>query len=170
MRKRLFIATVIFVVSFIIGFLLFKNMFWFDDLEKVEIVTPNFWKIFINNSCVCIFLIIGIGVITVPLGAYQGFQLGAMLSIWLNAGNPITGYILLTIPHCIFEIPALVISIALGLYSGSELLVFYKNKSVNLKEYIREIKKWLFVIIVLLIVAAIVETFITGNVYNRYYV
>lgn len=167
MKKQLFIATIIFMLSFILGFLFLKGVFLFDEPEIMEVIEPNFFAILFNNCCVCIFLILGVGIITVPLGAYQGLQLGAMLSIWLDSGSTLEGYALLTLPHCIFEFPALLISIALGLYSGKILLDYYHNKKIQLKNSIIKVRKWLISIPLLLIIAALVETFITGNLYNH---
>ncbi len=167
MRKQLFIATIIFIVSFILGFMFFNGAFSIENTEIMEVTSPNFFAILFNNCCVCIFLIFGVGIITVPLGAYQGLQLGAMLSIWLDSGNSITGYALLTLPHCIFEIPALLISIALGLYSGKLLLDYYHNRKVCLKSSMFQVRKWLISVPCLLIIAALIETFITGAYYNN---
>ena len=167
MKKQLFIATIIFVLSFILGFLFLKGVFLFDEPEIMEVTKPDFFAILFNNCCVCIFLILGVGIITVPLGAYQGLQLGAMLSIWLDSGSTLEGYALLTLPHCIFEIPALLIAIALGLYSGKILLDYYHNKKIQLKNSIIKVRKWLISIPFLLIFAALIETFITGNLYNN---
>ena len=167
MKKQLFIATIIFIISFVLGFLFLNGVFELGEPEILEVTKPNFFAILFNNCCVCIFLVLGVGIITVPLGAYQGLQLGAMLSIWLDSRNTLEGYALLTLPHCIFEIPALLISIALGLYSGKILLDYYHNKKIQLKNSIIKVRKWLISIPLLLIIAALVETFITGNLYNN---
>ena len=167
MKKQLFVATIIFIFSFILGFLFLKGVFLFDEPEIIEVTKPNFFAILFNNCCVCIFLILGVGIITVPLGAYQGLQLGAMLSIWLDSGSALEGYALLTLPHCVFEIPALLISIALGLYSGKILLDYYHNKKIDLKKSIIKVRNWLISVPLLLIIAALIETFITGNLYNN---
>lgn len=167
MKKQLFIATIIFILSFILGFLFTKGVFLFDEPEMMEVTKPNFFAILFNNCCVCIFLILGVGIITVPLGAYQGLQLGAMLSVWLDSGSTLEGYALLTLPHCIFEIPALLIAIALGMYSGKMLLDYYHNKKIHLKTTVIKVRKWLISIPLLLIIAALIETFITGNLYNN---
>lgn len=60
------------------------------------------------------------------------------------------------VPHGILEIPALFISLGLGLRLG--VFIFQKNKLKSLQKYVWEsLRVFLFVIIPLLIIAAIVE-------------
>jgi stage II sporulation protein M len=59
-------------------------------------------------------------------------------------------------PHGIFELPALFISLGLGLKLGT--IIFQKNKIRAFKEYVKKsLKVFFFVIVPLLIVAAIIE-------------
>ena len=60
------------------------------------------------------------------------------------------------VPHGILEIPALFISLGLGLRLG--VFIFQKNKLKSLQKYVWEsLRVFLFVIIPLLIIAAIIE-------------
>ena len=59
-------------------------------------------------------------------------------------------------PHGIFELPALFLSLGLGLKLGSFL--FQKNKIESLKDYlINSLRVFVLVIIPLLIIAAVIE-------------
>ena len=59
-------------------------------------------------------------------------------------------------PHGIFELPAVFISLGLGLKLG--MFIFQKNKSEDFKKYSwNSVKVFVFIIIPLLIVAAIIE-------------
>lgn len=60
------------------------------------------------------------------------------------------------VPHGILEIPALFISLGLGLRLG--MFIFQKNKLKSLQKYILEsLRVFLFVVMPLLIIAAIIE-------------
>ena len=60
------------------------------------------------------------------------------------------------LPHGIFELPALFISLGLGLKLGTFL--FKKNKIESLKNYIiKSVKVFFFIVIPLLIIAAVIE-------------
>lgn len=60
------------------------------------------------------------------------------------------------LPHGIFELPALFISLGLGLKLGTFL--FKKNKIESLKTYIvKSVKVFFFIVIPLLIIAAVIE-------------
>ena len=63
------------------------------------------------------------------------------------------------IPHGIFEIPALIISLALGLKLGMFLFIYKeKNKGKEFLTWLKSsIKVFIFVIIPLLVIAGIIE-------------
>ena len=61
------------------------------------------------------------------------------------------------LPHGIFEIPAILISAGLGIKLGT--FIFQKNKKETLKELVlKSLKTFFFVIVPLLIVAALIES------------
>ena len=71
------------------------------------------------------------------------------------AGN---GYLILLrlLPHGIFEIPALILSLGLGLKLG--FFIFTKNKKKYLKDnLINSLRVFVYIILPLLIIAAIIE-------------
>jgi len=84
----------------------------------------------------------------------NGYVLGFVASK-VSAGS---GFFVLwrLLPHGIFELPALFISLGLGLKLGT--FVFQKKKLKTLREYLFEtIRVFFFIIIPLLIIAAIIE-------------
>ena len=61
------------------------------------------------------------------------------------------------LPHGIFELPAVLISMGLGLKIGT--FIFQKKKIKSLKEFfLSSFKTFLFVILPLLVIAALIET------------
>lgn len=84
----------------------------------------------------------------------NGYVLGFVASKTAASDGILTLWRIL--PHGIFELPALFISLGLGLRLGSFIL--QKRKLYSLKEYaIKSLKVFIFVIIPLLIIAALIE-------------
>ena len=167
MKKYIGCAVCLFIASFLIGYITVCHMEFPIAEAKLSITeSPNFLKLIYRNGSVCLFLILGMGIVTIPLGFYQGLQLGVMLALWIDSGNNIGSYALLTVPHCIFELPALFISIALGLKFFWLLVQYYQHKKINLKQILFEVRFWIFSVPVLLIIAALIESFVTGWLYN----
>ena len=84
----------------------------------------------------------------------NGFILGFVASISVSE----VGFLVLwrILPHGIFELPAIFISFGLGLKIGS--FIFQKKKFKSLKNYsLNSLKVFVFIIIPLLIIAAVIE-------------
>lgn len=167
MKKHILTAVLVFIGSFILGYAIIAALG--PELEGEELSymeSPSFWKLIGQNSLVCLILIMGFGIITVPLGFIQGFVPGITLGIWLSAGYGAGSYALLTVPHGIFEIPALIISMALGMKFFS---VFRKRKKEpqSLKAVLYGIRYYLIADAALLAAAALTETFVTGWLFSK---
>ena len=94
------------------------------------------------------------GILPVVNAIMNGYILGFVSSISVANGGILTLWRLL--PHGIFELPAVFISLGLGLKMG--MFVFQKHKLKSLKNYlINSFKVFLFIIIPLLIIAGIIE-------------
>ena len=113
--------------------------------------------IFLNNLQGSFFgMVYGIifGIFPVIAAVANGYLLGFVASEAVNTAGVFVLWRLL--PHGIFELPALFISLGLGLKLGT--FIFQKNKFKMLKVYFLEsIKVFFFVVIPLLIIAAIIE-------------
>lgn len=128
-------------------------------LEKTSGLSPLelIYFIFLNNIQSSFFgMIFGILFGVFPLIAiiFNGYVLGFVSSMSIQK----EGFFVLwrLLPHGIFELPALFISLGLGLKLGS--FVFNKNIKKSFKEYlINSIKVFLLIIIPLLIIAAFIE-------------
>ena len=95
--------------------------------------------------------------------ALGGMLLGVMGGYYVNNGHSLLVYLAGILPHGIFELPALIISLALGFYL-CEVVVTYVRKNTKglvgtaLKNIARV---FLFWVVPLLMVAAATEAYIT---------
>ncbi len=113
--------------------------------------------IFFNNLQSSFFgIILGIifGIFPILSAAVNGYVLG-FVSFMSSAEEGF--FVLLRIlPHGIFELPAVFISLGIGLKLG--ISVFYEEKRKNFKNYFRNsLRVFLFIVIPLLIIAALIE-------------
>ena len=128
-------------------------------LRKTEGMSPvdltSF--IFFNNLQSSFFgMIFGVvfGIFPVITIVSNGYLLGFVSSSTAQS----EGFLILwrLFPHGIFELPALIISMGLGLKIGT--FIFQKKKIESLKNYLwNSLRVFLFVIIPLLFIAAIIE-------------
>ena len=116
--------------------------------------------IFLNNlQSSFFFFIFGVvlGIFSVLTVILNGYLLGFVSARAIN----IDGIFVLwrLVPHGIFELPAVLISMGLGLKLGT--FIFRKKKIKSLKEFLmNSLRVFVFVIIPLLIIAAIIEGFL----------
>ncbi len=113
--------------------------------------------IFTNNlqsSFFGLFFGIILGIFPVFAAIINGYILGFVGAISVETEG---SFILLNLlPHGIFELPAIFISLGLGLKMGS--FIFQKEKRKSFKKYFwNSLKVFLFVVLPLLIIAAIIE-------------
>ncbi len=125
-----------------------------QDLDFIEMI----WFIFSNNvttSLLGIFLGIFFGFFPFFNALFNGTLLGYVYS----KTSAIAGYgvIWRIFPHGIFELPAVFISLGLGMHLGAAL--FARDKKAEIVERgRRSLRAFLSVIVPLLIVAAIIES------------
>jgi len=167
-KNYIWFATILFFCLALIGFLLpiFFQQQIYDLITELLKQTEGLdtWNmirfIFINNlksSFFAIFCGVLLGVIPFAVSAVNGYVLGFVANKTIAAEGVLVLWRLL--PHGIFELPAVLISIGIGLRLGMFLFV-YKEKNK-----LRELGKWLidslrvfiFIVIPLLVIAAIIE-------------
>ncbi|HDZ60621.1 MAG TPA: stage II sporulation protein M [Candidatus Pacearchaeota archaeon] len=129
-----------------------------QGLSQLELIK----YIFVNNLQSSFFgLLLGIifGIIPVLFAAINGYLLGFVLSISVMGGGLLVIWRLF--PHGIFELPAIFISLGLGLRLGC--FIFQKNIPKSFRKYFwNSLRVFLFIVLPLLIIAAIIEgSFIT---------
>lgn len=113
--------------------------------------------LFLNNAQSAFFgMISGIvlGIFSLMVIIVNGYLLGFVAIRTINAEGILTLWRL--VPHGIFELPALFISVGLGLKLGS--FIFREKKWSSLKDYLsKSLRVFVFVVIPLLIIAALIE-------------
>jgi stage II sporulation protein M len=113
--------------------------------------------IFLNNlQASFLGLILGFffGIFPVFFAIFNGYILGIVASLTVNQEG--VSSLLNLFPHGIFELPAVFISLGIGLKLGA--FIFQKNKKEFFKKNIlNSIKVFLFVVLPLLFIAAIIE-------------
>lgn len=166
-RKFIYTIILVFFCFALIGFFLPVPESFADEIMKMieEIVRKTegmsqfslIKYIFLNNlQSSFLGLILGIffGIFPVLFAAFNGYVLGfvALLAIEAEGG----GVLWKLLPHGIFELPAVFISLGLGIKIGG--LVFHSAKSGFFKDYLWEFARtFIFVVIPLLLIAAIIE-------------
>jgi len=123
------------------------------DLSMFQLIS----FIFLNNlqaSFLGLTLGLLLGIFPVFFVIFNGYVLGVIASLTVSQEGLIS--LLKLFPHGIFELPAVFISLGMGLKLGS--FIFQKKKKEFFKKNISgSIKTFLFIILPLLLIAAIIE-------------
>ena len=166
-RNFIYITIAVFLFFFLVGFfvqspkILEEKILEFirDLLLKTEGMSPfqliSF--IFFNNlKSSFIGMLFGIifGIFPVVTSLTNGYLLGFVAEKTVAEEGVVVLWRLF--PHGIFELPALFISLGLGIKLGT--FIFKRNKLETLGAYIsKSIKAFFFIVIPLLIIAAVIE-------------
>ncbi|MFH1608332.1 MAG: stage II sporulation protein M [archaeon] len=166
-KNFIYIITGIFFAFCLIGFLVPAPDFISKGIEEIikNILTETeglsirglIRFIFFNNLQSSFFgMIFGVlfGILPVVFAVVNGYLLGFVSSVVVAE----EGFFVLwrLLPHGVFELPAIFISLGLGLKFGT--FVFQKNIGESFREYLwSSLRVFLFVVFPLLIVAAIIE-------------
>ncbi|MEK6820099.1 MAG: stage II sporulation protein M [Nanoarchaeota archaeon] len=164
-RIYFLIVVLLFLASFIVGcaFPVFFNEAIEEFMRNVlsETETMNFLQLFLfilqnNLSTAFTGMVFGLvlGVFPILISLLNGYVLGYVSGeVVMIAG---LSSLLRLLPHGIFELPALIISLGLGIKLGS--FIFVKNKKRQLVHDLKNsFRIFLLVIIPLLFVAALIE-------------
>jgi len=166
-RKFIFVIIGIFLFFTLVGFFIpapdniskwiadyIKNII--DETAGFSIIQLTSFIFFNNLKSSFIGMILGLllGIIPVFIALFNGYILGFVLNESVKANGIFILWKLL--PHGIFELPAVFISLGLGLNLGTKIL-FNRKKGELRKMFYNSLKVFLFVIIPLLIIAAIIE-------------
>ena len=164
-KNYFYAILIIFALSALIGFLF--PVFFVDAIKKLieglalKTQGMNFFELFVfifSNNITTAFLSMLLGIVFIfPLlvGFFNGYVVGFVAN--KVAGS--FGYSILfrLLPHGIFELPALIISLGLGLKIG--FFIFAKNKKKYLKYNLtNSLRVFVYIILPLLIIAGIIGT------------
>ncbi len=120
-------------------------------------------KLFSNNLGACILLFLGgasFGILTIFIMSINGIVIGAIMEIIHETHSPLFVAAAL-LPHGIFEIPAFIISGALGVLLAQALIAEWYGEGDTGKEAARYGRLFLLYVLPLVAIAACVESFIT---------
>jgi len=162
--KYIYFSIALFILSAGFGFVFSSQLGVLDNILK-EIIdkTVNLngieliLFIFSNNVNVS-FLVIFLGVILGIFPFLNAISNGVVLGYVFSKVYQVSGFanFWMILPHGIFELPALFISMGLGIKLG--LFIFSKTPIIELKKrFINSLKVFFFVIVPLLIAAAVIE-------------
>ena len=120
-------------------------------------------KIFFNNLEACILLFLGgatFGIITIFIMSLNGIVIGAIIEIVHTDHTPL--FVAAAIlPHGIFEIPAFILSGAIGILLAQSLIAEWYGKGDAAADARRFGRLFILYVLPLLVIAAYVEAFIT---------
>ncbi len=169
-RWHIVFALGIFALTFIIGFAypVFFRAEIFSFIEKLVLTLEGktiielTGIIFFNNlkaSFMAIILGIGIGIFPLTTSVINGYLLGFVARETVNHNGIFILWQLF--PHGIFELPAIIFSIGIGLKIGWDM--FSSETGKKLKHNFREgLRFFVFVVFPLLVIAAIIEGLLIG--------
>lgn len=177
-RKYILIMTGIFIISVIAGLLaslkdlglsenyldMLKESFgWIKDLHPVWIMLV----IFLNNAVKSLFAIVlgaGFGIIPVIFVGGNGILLG-LVANQVSHEQGLLFVLAAILPHGILEIPLVLISSGLGLRLGYLMYSSIMGKETDMRsELMQSLRIYMRIIMPLLFVSAVVETFVTPMV------
>lgn len=161
--KYLIISTVLFFAFWALFYFGLGSLFTgsaqaqsMEDLYKGE----NFFSLFGNNLAHCAVCAAGFGILSVPMLIFDAASIGVTGALFRLFGGSFAQYIAMLLPHCIFEIPALLFSSACGLKLFTVLRAYIKGEK-GFKKEITDILKSGIIIAALVLIAALVEAFLT---------
>lgn len=164
-KPYILFSTILFFTIAIIGFI-FPNFFREEIFQVMQEMVKMFEGkgtietiilIFTNNlkaSFMAMILGIGAGLFPIAAGIVNGYILGFVSREVVKSEGPLILWQLL--PHGIFEIPAILISIGIGIKLGTD--IFKKNaKEITKNNLIESLRFFLLIILPLLLIAGIIE-------------
>lgn len=165
-RYFILVVFLLFILSALVGFFFSEQFVFFDDLlkgvyDQIEgLDGPGLtWFIFQNNILSAFFgLVAGVLLGVVPI--FNSLTNGVLLGYVYERSVDVIGYssIFLLVPHGIFELPAIFISLGMGLHLG---MFVFSRKGKKISEFKRRfwssMKVFLSIVLPLLVIAAIIE-------------
>ncbi|AEH06443.1 stage II sporulation protein M [Methanothermococcus okinawensis] len=161
---------VLFIIGFIYGSFIPLDTFKSTSINSCDVLpTYSFSGILFNNIKIVFYNLIG-GIFLVPIMCnllYNGFALAiqykalALIKNWF--------FVVITVlPHGIFEIPAMLISAVAGFKIPYEVIQYLRDKKEKpiTEEDIKGFLKLALISIILIIIAAFVEVYITPKIAN----
>lgn len=183
LRKYLITVAAIFILSLMTGLLvsiknpelsenyleMFKQSFgWIKTLPPLAVML----LIFLNNafkSLLALVLGLGLGIIPFLFVAGNGIIIG-MLGDTISRQHGTAFVVASLLPHGIIEIPMILISAGIGFRLGYVIYLSLKGLRIDIKTELRQgFRFYMRVILPLLFIAAVIETFVTPLIAMQFY-
>jgi stage II sporulation protein M len=122
-----------------------------------------FVKLFFNNLEACILLFLGgasFGILTIFIMSLNGILIGAIMEI-VHKDHSFAFVAAAILPHGVFEIPAFILSGALGILLAQSLIAEWYNGADTAEDAKKFCRTFILFVIPLLAIAAFIEAFIT---------
>ncbi|AEH06440.1 stage II sporulation protein M [Methanothermococcus okinawensis] len=168
------LTILIFSIGFISGFIFindFSKNYNGEEINQKLNIKFNFPTILLNNLKV-IFLMLA-GAITFGFSTFinlifNGFNVGILIGSTFQTNEPLKLITALILPHGIFEIPAMLISAVAGfkIPYGITLYLLDKKEKPITEDDIKEFLKLALISIILIVIAAFIELYITPKIAN----
>ena len=172
-KTILTISTIVFSLSFGAGYFT-NSILNFDFNSSSNLMLLNYketlvltaYNILTQNLKVCFLLLIGsitFGASTLQNLVYNGYNMGYAVAKALKFGLNTSEILVLMLPHCIFEIPAIIMAGAAGFKIPYEIIRYLagKKEQVLTKEDIKEYLTMALISIILIVIAAWIEANVT---------
>jgi stage II sporulation protein M len=163
-KNYIYFSVILFVLSGVIGFIFFERLRFIDDIiaDIISVTAGMSWFELIffilqNNLQSAFFaFIFGIffGVVPLVVTISNGLIVGYVFRLTFDLFGP--GEFWRILPHGIFELPAIFISFGLGLHFGTAVLSGDVWREMQ-KRFYKAANVFLFIIVPLLIAAAVIE-------------
>jgi uncharacterized membrane protein SpoIIM required for sporulation len=172
MKKLIVSSLVVFGFGVILS-LCFVPQNSYECLNYKNFENPEI-SFFARNNIYVIFLILSgsllFGATTLVNLIYIGMNLGLAVILSLRCGMSIIEILCLTVPHAILEIPAIIIAGAAGFKIPYEILRYLagKKEQILTQEDIREYLTLALISIILIVIAAFVEAYVTPRIAEHF--
>ena len=163
--KYFYVSIFIFIISAVVGFTNSSRFSFIDDLLK-EIIskTANLNALeltffIMQNNMLSALLALAGGIFFGIMPIFNAISNGVVIGYVMSKSYQIAGASILfrLVPHGIFELPAIFISLGLGIKLGFSIFT-NKNKGKEfLRRFYNSANVFLMIVIPLLIIAAIIE-------------
>lgn len=145
----------------------------FHAAESLQSFDLSATSLISNNMTACLMAVL-LGLIPffyVPVVtiAVNALIIGAMAAMMLSMGLPMNFFVFGIIPHGIFELPALFLSVSLGLYvcRQENRMIKEKQQNISFMELLLPVVRiYVLIVIPMLITAGCIEAYITPHVMN----
>lgn len=174
-RKYVWISLAIFILSIFAGFFVAQNypqeiQSYLEEAQAFfsSMQSPTLWGTFLmilQNNVEAMLLIVALGIFagffSLTFLLANGFILGVFAYLFYMKGLFIL-FIMGIVPHGIIEIPCMLFSAAIGFQLGKTVVrkIFRKKESLTM-ELSEGIKFAVTIIVPALVVAALIETYVT---------